>query len=73
MLYRNLKYLIFWTQVIFGWKHLPTQDLWSKVQPSLSADVIMPIDRGTEDMFSVVHTINMTHIATCVLFHVNCV
>ena len=50
-----------WTQVVLdnGWKHLATQDLWSKVQPSLSTDVMMPMGRGRKDMCSVVYTVSM--------------
>ena len=31
--------------------NLATQDLWSKVQPSLSTDVTMLMGRGRQDMF----------------------
>ena len=48
-----LIYFDVWTQVVLDseWKNLATQDLWCKVRPSLSADVMMPMGRGRKDMF----------------------
>ena len=47
---------------MFGCKHLSTQDLWYKVQPSLSADVTMPMGRGRKDLFGVVHTVSVAYV-----------